>query len=350
MKKIKHLLVAMALVVLAACSNKNVAGDKQVEDASGKIKVYASVYPVYDFVNKIGGDKIELKSVIPNGEEPHGWEPDQQLLKDLEGADVFVYSGAGLESWVDKVTESVKNENLKIVEATEGVDLIANTHHHDEEHEAAEHNHNHDNEHEAAEHNHEHNEHHNEAAEHEHAHEHEHDHGAYDPHVWLSPTRAIKELENITTALSEADPANADYYKENLAKYSEEFKQLDADYKAKLAEVPNKTIVVSHEAYGYLVADYGLEQFGITGIEAETEPDAKTMKEIIQLVKEKNINTIFTEELLDTKIADTISSETGAKTVRLNPLEGLSEEEIKNGDEYVSVMRANLEKLVEALS
>lgn len=314
MKKISLLVMTFALLLLAACGNKNATEKSGAVDSPEKLKVYASVYPVYDFVNKIGGDKIELTSVIPNGEEPHGWEPDQKLLKELESADVFVYSGAGLESWVEKVTESVENKDLKFVEASKGVELIANTH------------------------------------EHEHEHEHEHDHGAYDPHVWLSPTRAIKELENITMALSEADPENAEYYKENLAKYSEEFKKVDEEYKAKLATVPNKTIVVSHEAYGYLVADYGLEQIGITGIEAETEPDAKTMKEIIQLVKEKNIKTIFTEELLDTKIADTISSETGAKTVRLNPLEGLSEEEVKNGDDYVSVMRANLDKLVEALS
>lgn len=344
MKKISLLIMTFTLLLLAACGNKNATEKSEVVDSQEKLKVYASVYPVYDFVDKIGGDKIELISVIPNGEEPHGWEPDQKLLKDLESADMFVYSGAGLESWVEKVTESVQNKNLKFVEASKGVELIANTHNHD---------HDHEHDHEAAEHNHE-NHNHNEATEHEHdhdhEHEHDHDHGAYDPHVWLSPTRAIKELENITMALSEADPENTEYYKENLAKYSEEFKKVDEEYKAKLATVPNKTIVVSHEAYGYLVADYGLEQIGITGIEAETEPDAKTMKEIIQLVKEKNIKTIFTEELLDTKIADTISSETGAKTVRLNPLEGLSEEEVKNGDEYVSVMRANLDKLVEALS
>ncbi|SUB74731.1 metal ABC transporter substrate-binding protein [Peptoniphilus indolicus] len=334
MKKISLVVMTFVLLLLAACGNKNSAEKSEAVDSREKLKVYASVYPVYDFVNKIGGDKIELTSVIPNGEEPHGWEPNQKLLKELESADVFVYSGAGLESWVEKVTESVENKDLKFVEASKGVELIANTHDHDHEHEAVEHNHeNHNN---------------NEATEHEH--EHEHDHGAYDPHVWLSPIRAIKELENITMALSEADLENADYYKENLAKYSEEFKKVDEEYKAKLATVPNKIIVVSHEAYGYLVADYGLEQIGITGIEAETEPDAKTMKEIIQLVKEKNINTIFTEELLDTKIADTISSETGAKTVRLNPLEGLSGEEVKNGDDYVSVMRANLDKLVEALS
>lgn len=345
MKKIKYLLLAMMLLVLSACGNKAATEEKTTDTANSgteKVKVYASVYPVYDFVSKIGGDKVDVMSVIPNGEEPHGWEPDQKLIKDLEGAKMFIYSGAGLESWVEKITESVENKDLKIVDASEGVELIASTHEHEHEHEAAGENHNNE-----ATNNETANNHANEATE---EHEHEHDHGAYDPHYWLSPTRAIVELGNIEKALSEVDPANADYYKENLAKYTEELNALDQEYKSKLANVANKTIVVSHEAYGYLAADYGLEQIGITGIEAETEPDAKTMQEIIKLVQEKNIKTIFTEDLLDTKVADTISSETGAKTERLNPLEGLSEEEIKNGDDYVSVMKANLEKLVEALS
>lgn len=354
MKNIKKILFLLAGIVLfSACSKAGETKDaaKSAEKKEG-LKVYASVYPMYDFAKKIAGDKLDVEMLMPQGTEPHGWEPDTDTIKNLENADMLIYNGAGLEDWTDKVIDSLSNKNLKVVEASEGVELIKSSHDHEEEehdHEGAEENHNHeaeenhDHNHEAAENNHNH-----EA--HEEDHEHEcHHHGPMDPHVWTSPKNAKIEMENIKNAFCELDKENADYYESNYEKYAKMLDELDAKYKGKLAALPNKTIVVSHEAYGYLCKDYGLNQLGIKGVNAETEPDAKKMAEIINYVKENKITTIFTEELIDPKVSKIIADETGCVVKVLSPIEGLSEEQIKNKEDYFSIMEENLENLVGAL-
>ena len=346
MKNIKKIFFLLAGILLFSGCSKAVETKDAGKDTDNKegLKVYASVYPIYDFAKKIAGDKLDVEMVMPQGTEPHGWEPDTKAIKNLENADLFIYNGAGLESWTDKVIDSLSNKDLKVVEASEGVELIKSSHDHEDEdhnHEAAEENHDHN--HEAAENNHNH-----EA--HEEDHEHEgHHHGPMDPHVWISPKNAKIEMENIKNALVELDKENADYYESNYQKYAKMLDELDAKYSEKLSPLPNKTIVVSHEAYGYLCKDYNLTQIGIKGVNAETEPDAKKMAEIINYVKENKITTIFTEELIDPKVSKIIADETGCLVKVLSPIEGLSEEQIKNNEDYFSIMEENLENLVGAL-
>lgn len=337
MKNIKKILFLLAGILLfSGCSKGAETKDagKDTENKEG-LRVYASVYPMYDFAKKIAGDKLDVEMVMPQGTEPHGWEPDTKAIKNLESADLFIYNGAGLESWTDKVIDSLSNKDLKVVEASEGVDLIKSSHDHEDEdhdHQGAEENHNHNHE------------------DHEEDHEHEgHHHGPMDPHVWISPKNAKIEMENIKNALVELDKENADYYESNYQKYAKMLDELDAKYSEQLSALPNKTIVVSHEAYGYLCKDYNLTQIGIKGVNAETEPDAKKMAEIINYVKENKITTIFTEELIDPKVSKIIADETGCLVKVLSPIEGLSEEQIKNNEDYFSIMEENLENLVGAL-
>ncbi|CDZ74791.1 ABC-type metal ion transport system [Peptoniphilus sp. ING2-D1G] len=338
MKKIIRLiLLVLTLGTLAVgCGSKNQNEEIQSENrqqtetkeasSEGGLKIYATMYPVYDFTQKIAGDKADVKLLIPVGQSSHHWEPGQKEMKELQEADMLVYNGAGLEGWVDKVLSSIDTDIIS-VDSSKDVNLIPSTHTHENEEV-------HDHEETAEDHN----------------HEEEHEHGAYDPHIWLDPKNAVIQIENIANALIIADPENADFYRANLDKYREEFMKIDTMYQEQLSSPAKDTIVVSHEAYGYICHEYGLNQVGIEGIFAEGEPDAKTMAQIIDYVKNQNITTIFTEELIDTKTADAISAETGAKTVYLNPLEGLSQEEINSGEDYISVMKSNLEKLVEALS
>ncbi|MDO5040992.1 MAG: zinc ABC transporter substrate-binding protein [Peptoniphilus sp.] len=331
MKKIiKFTLLILTLVILAVgCGQKNKNEEEQKENqpteieevsSSDGLKIYATIYPLYDFAKKIAEDKADVQLLIPTGQSSHHWEPGQREMKELQEADMLIYNGAGLEGWMDKVLESIDGD-IVAVDSSREVNLIASTHAHEhEEHEE------------------------------EHAYEEEHAQGAHDPHIWLDPKNAVIQIENIANAMIIADPENEDFYRANLDKYREEFMDIDTMYQEQLSSLARDTIVVSHEAYGYICHEYGLNQVGIEGIFAEGEPDAKTMAQIIDFVKNQNITTIFTEELIDTKTADAISAETGAKTVYLNPLEGLSEEEIKAGEDYISVMKSNLEKLVEALS
>lgn len=294
----------------------------EAKDADGKkLKVMASFYPMYDFAVKIGGNKSEVANMVPAGTEPHDWEPAAADIKNLEEADLFVYSGAGMEHWVDDVLASLETQKLVSTEASDGLTLRAGHSHEEEEHEGAE----------------------------EHAEEEEHDHGQFDPHVWLSPVNAKKEMENIKNAYVKADPDNKDYFEENYKTYAARFDKLDQEYKDTLSALPNKSIVVSHEAFGYLCDAYGLTQMGIEGLSPDSEPDPARMAEIIDFVKANHVKVIFFEELVSPKVAETIAAETGARTQVLNPLEGLSDEELKNGADYFSVMEDNLKQLKAAL-
>ena len=167
--------------------------------------------------------------------------------------------------------------------------------------------------------------------------------------VWTSIKNAKKEMENIKNALVKADAANAEYYEANFKMYSEKFDELDKKYETEIAKLPNKNIVVSHEAFGYLCKEYGLTQVGIEGLSPDSEPNPKRMAEIVEFVEEHNVKVIFFEELVSPKVAESVAKETGATTDVLNPIEGLTEEQLKEGNDYISIMEQNLNSIVKAL-
>lgn len=309
MKKISTLVLSLVLLfsVLSGCAGSP-GGNSAGSADKTKLTVYTSFYPVYDFTKKIGGDKIKVTNMIPAGTEPHDWEPTATDVANLEKADLFIYSGAGMEHWVDKVLGTLESKKLVSVEACSGIHLLAG--HADEEDGEA---------------------------------------SAYDPHVWTSVKNAKQEMENIKDALVKADAANKDYYENNYNTYAAQFDELDNTFKTTLAALPNKNIVVAHQAFGYLCAEYGLTQVPIEGLSADSEPDPAKMSEILQFAKENNVKTIFFEELVSPKVAETIAAELGVKTDMLNPLEGLTEAQINAGEDYISVMKQNLDSLKKAL-
>lgn len=316
------------ILVLAAVAalNMHAFAAEEATDVGEKLKVMASFYPMYDFAEKIGGDYVEVTNMVPAGTEPHDWEPAATDIKNLEEADVFIYNGAGMEHWVEDVLASLENKDLKAVEASKGLELLAGG----EEAEATSEDQTETD---------------SEAATDDQAEE-----VSYDPHVWLSPKNAKQEMSNIKDALIEADPDHAEAYEQNYETYATKMDDLDAEYQEKLADTKSKDLIVAHEAFGYLCRDYGLNQVGIEGLSPDSEPDAKRMNEIIAFAKENNVKTIFFEELVSPKVAETIASEIGAKTAVLNPLEGLTDEEISAGEDYFSVMESNLEALTQALN
>ena len=310
-------VAVLCVVGLTACSNAGTStstSESQPANESQKVQVVASFYPMADFAQKIGCDHVEVENLCPAGTEPHEWEPSPTDITAIENADVFVYNGADMEGWVD---DTLASANLKgsVVCASDGIELRVANHDHD-----------------AAE-----------ADSHEHA-------GEHDPHVWLAPENAKKEAENIKDALVKADPANASDYEANYEKWASEFDALDKEFSTQLSQTAGKTIVVSHEAFGYLCDAYGLVQEPITGMDAEGEPDAKTMAEIVQFVHDNNVKVIFSEDLVSPKVAQQIADETGAACEVLNPIEGLEQEDLDAGEDYFSVMRSNLDELVRALN
>lgn len=277
------------------------ASSAQTEVTSSKLKVMTSFYPMFDFASKVGGDKVEVTNMTPAGTEPHDWEPSAKDITQLEKADVFIYNGADMEHWTDDVLNTLDSKKITVVEASKGIDLLKEG-------------------------------------------------KSYDPHVWLNPLNAKKEMENIKDALVKADEKNKDYYEKNYETYAKKFDTLDSEYTTTLSDVKNKNLIASHEAFGYLCEAYGLKQIGIEGLSPDSEPDAAKMKEIIRFAKKNNVKTIFFEELVSPKVSKVIAKELGAEAKVLDPIEGLSEDQQELGADYFSVMESNLQTLKEALN
>ncbi|WP_151734322.1 metal ABC transporter solute-binding protein, Zn/Mn family [Paenibacillus tengchongensis] len=351
----------LTIMALAACGPKS--SGSIVE---GKVNVVTTFYPIYEFAAEIGGEDANVINLLPVGVEPHDWTPRSQDIVNTSKAQLFLYNGAGLEGWVPNFLKSLNSDSqVEAVEVSTGIDLILTTEddghnhgasgeHSEEEHAAAEHAH--EDEHAADEHatdEHAADEH--AADEHttdEHAadeHTEEADSLHTDPHTWVSPKSALIMAENIKNSLQKADPDHKDGYEERYNALAERLEALDAKFTAELGKLPNKEIVVSHQAFGYLARDYGLAQHAIMGLSPDAEPRGQDLLELAELVKEEGIRYIFFEELVSDKLAKTLADEAGVSTMVLNPVEGLTEDQEKNGDNYFTLMEKNLQNLILAL-
>lgn len=314
------LLFCLGALLLTGCAEERPAtGGAAVE----KKLVYATFFPLYDFASKIGGEKIEVVNMVPAGVEPHDWEPSPQLLGSLSEADMLVANGLGMEPWLDKISGTLP-ASVVVVNASAGIEPLkgAKDHGHDEEKEKEKDDH---------------------AAEEE-----KHDE-MYDPHVWLDPFLALQQATNIATALSSLDPANATYYFNNLAAFQEQVEALDLAFREGLSGLARREIIVTHLAFAYLSKRYDLEQVSISGLSPHIEPSPAQMKEIAAFGRKYDVRYVFDAPLSTSRLASVLAEEIGAQILVLNPLEGLTEQEISAGDDYFSIMRRNLEQLQIAL-
>ncbi|WP_340029253.1 metal ABC transporter substrate-binding protein [Paenibacillus sp. FSL H7-0942] len=355
------LLFSLTLIV-AGCGQKSASDANTastgtsvpVKTETAKLNVQVSFYPMYEFTKNVAGDLANVHTLVPAGMEPHDWEPTPQDIASIEKADVLVYNGAGMESWIDQVTGSLSNASLIQVEASKGINLLEGGEH-DHHHEDSDGTDTHDHANESAGEAHDHDQA-DEATTEQHDHDHDaeaeagHDHGGLDPHVWLSPALAVKEVRNIEAGLAQAAPEHAEQFQQNADAYITQLGSLDQDFKAAVTDSKRKDFITQHAAFGYLAKEYGLQQVPIAGLSPEQEPSAAQMASVIDFAKEHQVKTIFFETLVSSKVSETIASEVGAKTAVLNPIEGLTEEEIAAGMDYISVMRQNLEALKLALN
>ncbi|AOZ94400.1 metal ABC transporter substrate-binding protein [Paenibacillus crassostreae] len=349
--KISLVFVALAAILVTGCGKNNVVSTNASNNASTsegtvqseqKLKVVTSFYPMYEFSKQVAGDHAEVVVLVPTGTEPHDWEPSAKDMALVSDADIFVYNGI-VEEWADKALESASNDKRIVVEASHGIDLMeGEAHDHGDGEEAHEHE---EGEVHADEEAHDHEE--GEVHTHEEAHEHEH---ILDPHVWLSPVLAQKQVTAILDAFVKADPANEEDYRKNAEAYIAQLQQLDEEFEAGLKDIKSKEFVTQHAAFGYLAKEYGLTQVAIAGLSPEEEPSPDKMVDIVKFAKEHNVTTIFFETLADPKVADTIAKEMGVRTDVLNPIEGLTKDETDEQMDYISVMKKNLEGLIIALN
>ncbi|QYR20028.1 metal ABC transporter substrate-binding protein [Paenibacillus sp. sptzw28] len=301
------------ILLLSGCGGSG--SGKLVE---GKTNVVTSFYPLYFLANEIGGKEVNVINLIPAGVEPHDWSPKSRDLDVVSKAQLFLYNGAGLEGWVDDFFQGLPADSKLItVKASEGIATIEGNPEEEEEH-AGESDHNHES-------------------------------GSVDPHTWVSPKSMLVMAGNVRDSLVKADPGHQADYEANFAALSSKLTALDGEYEEKLKAVPNKDIVVSHQAFGYLARDYGLHQVPIMGLSPDAEPKAQDLLNIAKFVEENHVKYIFFEELVSDELAKTLARETGASTLVLNPIEGLTPSEEKNGDDYFSLMDKNLQNLLKAL-
>ncbi|MFQ9629560.1 MAG: metal ABC transporter substrate-binding protein [Enterococcus avium] len=304
-------------VLLTACGGQ----EKKEASSNEKIQVMTTFYPMYEFTKQVVGDKGDVELLIPAGIEPHDFEPSAKDLAKISDSDVFVYNSPELETWTDNLTDTVDTKQTEIIQASKDIKLMEGTEH---DHEEA---HDHDTQ---------------EHEEHGHSHE-------LDPHVWLDPALAIKEVETIRDQLSKKYPDDKAAFEKNAASYIDELKKLDEEFQTAFKDAKNKTFVTQHAAFGYLANQYGLTQEAIAGISPDQEPSPSRLSELKHYVDDNQVKVIYFEENASSKVAETLSKETGVKLEVLNPLESLTDKQIKDGEDYLSVMRENLAALKESV-
>ncbi|MBS2970171.1 zinc ABC transporter substrate-binding protein [Metabacillus sp. KIGAM252] len=316
----RKIALALILLLAAASSLAGCSSSGETNEAkNGRLKIYTTIFPLEDFTKKIGGDLVEVKSVYPPNTDAHSFEPSTKTMVKIAEGDAFIYTGAGIEGFADKAAETLKNEDVEIVKAAEGIEL-AKSAAHSHEGEAG-----HD--------------------------EHEgHEHGDTDPHVWLDPIRSIQMAENIKNALVKKHPEGKETFEKNFAALKTNLEKLDKEYKDTLSKTDKKEILVSHAAYGYWQERYGIEQISVMGLSASDEPSQKQISAIIKDAKEHEIKHVIFEKNISSKLSEIVQKEIGATPLTVSNLESVTEEDAKNSEDYFSLMRKNLETLKTALT
>ena len=340
MKPRTRLAFAMPLLSalsLTACSPGAPADSSSSPAAAGgssALTVMASFYPLQSVTEQVGGNLVTVESLTPPGTEPHDLELSPASVASLESAAAVVY----LSGFQPAVDDAIKQASpARVLDVSEEATLPAG---HSEEEHAAETTTDGAATEEA----------HADETEEAHADETEGAHAgeesAQDLHYWLDPERLSHTAHAVAEELGKADPANAAAYEANAETLSGKLTTLDEDFKQGLATCETRTIVVSHEAYGYLANKYDLKQAGISGLAPDTEPSPARLAEIGQVVKDEGVSTIFTETLVNPKVAETLAADLNVKSAVLDPLEGLTDA----SSDYEKVMRQNLEALRTALN
>jgi zinc transport system substrate-binding protein len=281
-------IVRVVLILVLTVLAVSCGRNDQGDD--GRTSVVAAFYPLAYAAEEIGGDGVSVRNLTPPGAEPHDVELSARDVERIRSADVVLYLGSGFQPAFERAVEGARGE---------AVDLLADVRLLEERRERK-----------------------------------------ADPHVWLDPVRYRTMARRIAAAV---DRPGGD------AEFVERLRALHAELRRGLARCERREIVTSHAAFGYLADRYRLEQIGITGVEPEGEPTARVLEGVIREVKTRGAKTVFFETLVSPKLAETVAREAGARTAVLNPIEGLTEEELERGETYFSLMRRNLEALRRAL-
>ncbi len=318
MKRIYLGIFLVLLVLLGLIVFRNIQSERAAE-----IQVIASIYPVAEVVRNVAGDTVAVRQIVTGGQEPHDYSPSPSDIAAIEQADLFVINGLGMEPWAEKIEADLKQKGVTVLEAGSVVEKLK----HSEEEHTDEH-----------------------ANEESHTEEEEHLHSSeYDPHQWLRIENMILLTEAVQAQLEKLDPQNAELYQNNAEEYITELKALQQSYTDGLASCSLNKAVVAHDAFAYLAEETGIEFVPIAGLSPQDEPTPQQLAEIAEIMRETGITHIFYETLVSPKLSETLAAETGASTLVLNPLEGLTADQSPDTASYISIMEENLFQLRTAL-
>lgn len=305
----KKILVGIATVTIIAAlitvASEPRQGTPLREEKTAKLQVVASFYPLYEFSKNVVGDKAKVSAFIPVGVEPHDWEPSANEMLNLKESSIFVYNGAGMESFVDKLINSGEYKNVKFIETTKGIDLIQTNDKHSESGSRI----------------------------------------VYNPHVWLDPILAKHQVMMIKDAMIDADPDNKKYYEDNANAYGKKLDDLNSKIQTELSRCNKDTFMPFHDAYSYFASRYGLKTFPLSGVSPESEATAADLKDFVDFIKNNKIKIIYSEEMVDPKLANTLAEEAGAQVLIFSPIEGLTSQETLDGITYLDKMNENVQNL-----
>lgn len=265
-----------------------------ISSGSTNLRIFASFYPIYDFVEKIGKDKVDVSTIVPNGVEPHDFEPTPKQIVELQNADLIFINGAGFEDWINDI------ENSNIVDLTRNITI-------------------------------------------------ENINSNPNPHLWLDPILVESMADKIYNILVSLDPDNLAYYQNNLKQFDDNLELLNSNIKNNLTNCALSDFIAFHDAFGYFAKRYGLTQHVIGGVSPEMDVNPQKLSESIKLAEQLGITTIFSEDNIEPRLSNTIASEIGGKVLILSPIEMITQEEHDLGEDYFSKMYDNLNNLKIAL-
>ena len=294
-------------LILSGCTN----GNNQSKEKKDQLTVYTTVFPLQYFTEQIGGKYVNVKTIYPPGADEHTFEPSQKDMMNLADSDLFFYIGLGLEGFVEKAKDTLKNENVQLVATAAHLKLPKDPHAGPGE-ELVAHN--------------------------------------VNPHVWLDPIYCKEMAVVIRDQLVRKMPQNKELFNKNYEKLAADLDNLNNQYEQTISKAKHKKIMVTHAAFGYWENRYGLEQISISGLSTTNEPTQKELENIISIAEHEGIHYVLFEQNVQSNLGKVVQKEIGAKALHIHNLAVLSKDNLKNKETYFTLMNANLKTLETALN
>ncbi len=299
--------VLITVIIVAGVAGLYLTNNNPTTSPSSKIEVLATFYPLYDFAQNVGGNKVSVSLLVPETVDVHDFEPTPSSIAAVSSANVLIYNGAGLEPWIQNVITSAGNPNLITVDTSQGITPLPVSP------------------------------------------QFQQGNRTIDPHIWLNPENAKQQVNNILQGLIKADPTDSQYFTANANAYEAKLDELNTEAINATTNTATNTFITFHEAFAYFAKQYNVTQLSILG-PFEEEPTPTDIQNVITAINQNHLKYVGYESLENPAISQSISTQTNATLINMNPIEGLTTQEKANGDNYISLMQQDIVNIHLALS